>query len=64
MNMLRNFSSYFAPSVKTVADDGEVPAFVVFSNKTLEAMATYFPQTEEELQEIYGISSAKVEKLR
>ena len=25
-------------------------------------MATYFPQTEEELQEIYGVSSAKVEK--
>ena len=47
---------------KTVADDGEVPAFVVFWNKTLEAMATYFPQTEEELQEIYGVSSAKVEK--
>ena len=47
---------------KTVADDGEVPAFVVFSNKTLEAMATYFPQTEEELQQIYGVGPAKVEK--
>ena len=47
---------------KTIADKEEVPAFVVFHDKTLREIATYFPRTEDELQQIYGVGPAKVEK--
>ncbi len=47
---------------KTIAEEEEVPAFVVFSDKTLKEIATYFPQTKEALRQIHGIGPAKVEK--
>ncbi len=47
---------------KTIADEEDIPAFVVFHDKTLREIATYFPRTEEELQQIYGVGPAKVEK--
>ena len=47
---------------KTIADEEGVPAFVIFWNKTLEDMATYFPQTEEEFMQIHRVSPAKTEK--
>ena len=47
---------------KTVADKEEVPAFVVFHNKTLREMATTFPRTEEAFTQIHGVSLAKTEK--
>ena len=47
---------------KTIADEEGVSAFVIFWNKTLEDMATYFPQTKEEFMQIYRVSPAKVKK--
>ncbi len=47
---------------KIIAEEEEVPAFVVFSDKTLKEMATYFPQTEETFRQIHGVGAAKVEK--
>ncbi len=47
---------------KMVADEEEVPAFVVFSDRTLQEMATYFPQTEDAFLRIHGVGPVKVEK--
>ena len=47
---------------KTIAEVEEVPAFVVFSDKTLKEMATSFPRTREAFLQIHGIGPAKVEK--
>ena len=47
---------------KSIAEEDGNPAFVIFHDKTLREIATYFPQTKEELQQIYGIGHAKVEK--
>lgn len=47
---------------KTIADEEGVSAFVVFWNKTLKEMATYFPQTKEEFMEIHRVTPAKAEK--
>jgi ATP-dependent DNA helicase RecQ len=47
---------------KAKATELDVPAFVVFSDKTLKHLALANPQTLEELRRIYGISEAKVER--
>ena len=47
---------------KTIANEEEVPAFVVFHNKTLQEMATSFPRTKEAFVQIRGISFTKMEK--
>ena len=47
---------------KTIAEAEEVPAFVVFSDRTLKEMATCLPQTEEEFTQIHGVGPAKFEK--
>ena len=47
---------------KTVADEEEVPVFVVFHNKTLREMATSFPRTREAFAQIHGVGPARVEK--
>ena len=46
---------------KLAAERG-VPAYVVFSNKTLEQMATLKPDSEDEALTIDGIGPAKAEK--
>jgi DNA helicase-2/ATP-dependent DNA helicase PcrA len=46
--------------VRSEAD--EVPAYVVFSDATLEALAEVRPQDRHGLQEIKGIGPSKVEK--
>lgn len=40
----------------------EVPPYVVFSNKTLEALARYQPLTPEEALHIPGIGAAKIQR--
>ena len=45
-----------------MADEEGVPAFVVFHDKTLREMATYFPQTREAFTQIHGVSVTKMEK--
>ena len=47
---------------KTIADEEGVSAFIVFWNKTLEEMATYFPQTKEEFMQIHRVTPEKTEK--
>ena len=47
---------------KTIADVEDVPAFVVFNDKTLREIAIHFPKTEEEFMQIHGVGAAKVEK--
>lgn len=47
---------------KIIADEEGVSAFVVFWNKTLEEMATYLPQTEEEFKQIFRVSPEKAIK--
>ncbi len=44
------------------ADAANIPAFVVFSDRTLAEMATYFPQSEQSLLAIHGVGSRKLEQ--
>ncbi len=47
---------------KELAEAANVPPFVIFSDRTLTEMASGLPQTPEELLQIHGIGSAKLEK--
>ncbi|MDQ4075046.1 MAG: DNA helicase RecQ [Chloroflexota bacterium] len=47
---------------KRLADKANVPAYVVFSDRSLAEMATYYPQTIERLLTIHGVGQAKLEK--
>jgi ATP-dependent DNA helicase RecQ len=47
---------------KQVADQKNVPAYVVFSDATLRAMVQYRPQTEDELLNISGVGMKKLEQ--
>lgn len=47
---------------KELAEQMEVPPYVIFPDTTLMEMAYYYPQHEEMLTGIYGIGSAKLKK--
>ena len=47
---------------KELADESGVPPFVIFADKTLVEMATYFPQSGENFLNIHGIGKVKAEK--
>lgn len=47
---------------KQVADERGVPPYVIFSDRSLEEMATYFPHTPEALGQMYGVGRRKVEQ--
>lgn len=47
---------------KKVATEKEVPPYVVFSDKSLEEMATLYPTSIEELQNINGVSEGKAKR--
>lgn len=47
---------------KKIADERSVPPFVVFQDPSLEDMATQYPITMEELQNIVGVGSGKARK--
>ena len=47
---------------KIIADAEDVPAFVVFNDRSLREIAIHFPKTEEEFMQIHGVGPAKVEK--
>jgi ATP-dependent DNA helicase RecQ len=47
---------------KEVADAANVPAYVVFSDRTLAEMAARFPRNQESMLQIHGIGQAKREK--
>lgn len=44
------------------AKNMKVPAYVVFTDKTLREMSTYLPVTRDEMLEISGVAQAKYEK--
>ena len=48
---------------KSYADENDVPAFIVFSNRTMIDLANKNPKTKLELQRVYGFGPAKVETL-
>jgi len=45
-----------------LADATGVPPYVIFSDKTLVEMATYFPHSRETLLDIHGVGAVKCEK--
>lgn len=47
---------------KELALVGNIPPYVVFSDKTLMEIASEYPQTEERLREVHGIGDHKIEK--
>lgn len=46
----------------SIADQERLPAYCIFHNKTLQAMASQLPQSVEEFRRINGIGPAKTEK--
>jgi ATP-dependent DNA helicase RecQ len=47
---------------KKIADDKGVPAYIIFSDRTLGEMAAYVPQTSAELRRISGVGEFKLEE--
>jgi len=47
---------------KTIATEQNVPPFVVFGDRTLNEMATYFPQSKNSLATIFGVGKSKLEQ--
>ena len=46
---------------RRLADEKRVPAYVVFSDRTLLDMAARRPQSREEFLEVHGVGHRKVE---
>lgn len=49
---------------RQLAEEEDVPPYIIFSDATLQEMALYLPQTEEELQQINGLGAFKMAKYR
>ncbi len=47
---------------KQLADERGLPPYVIFSDRTLEEMATYFPHTPADLERIHGVGQRKLEQ--
>lgn len=47
---------------KQLADAANVPPYVIFADRSLQEMATYFPQSDASLAMIYGVGMAKLER--
>ena len=47
---------------KALADEVNVPPYVIFPDRTLIEMSAYFPQSRESLLEINGVGQAKLER--
>jgi ATP-dependent DNA helicase RecQ len=47
---------------KELADEQDIPPYVIFPDTTLMEMSYYFPQSEESLLGIYGVGSSKQKK--
>jgi ATP-dependent DNA helicase RecQ len=47
---------------KRLADERQVPAYVVFSDRTLQAMAVRKPRTPHEFLEVHGVGQKKLEE--
>jgi ATP-dependent DNA helicase RecQ len=58
----RGFFEQLRKHRKTMADDAGVPPFVIFSDRSLIEMATYFPQNREQFLDIHGVGAVKYER--
>jgi ATP-dependent DNA helicase RecQ len=47
---------------KEIADEVGVPAYVIFSDRALQEMATYYPQTETHFLAMNGVGQVKLER--
>ncbi len=47
---------------KEMADERNVPPYVLFSDATLKELSRYFPETEEDMLEIKGVGERKFEQ--
>ena len=47
---------------KTIAEQDDVPPFVVFSDATLADMADKFPESQFEFLDIHGVGQTKLER--
>jgi ATP-dependent DNA helicase RecQ len=45
---------------KELADEGGVPPYVIFSDRSLAEMATYYPHSRAAFSAIYGVGEAKL----
>jgi ATP-dependent DNA helicase RecQ len=52
----------FKAERKQLADKANLPPYAIFSDRTLNEMAHYFPHSEQSLLRINGIGQAKLEK--
>ncbi len=47
---------------KEIADEAKVPPYVIFSDRTLIEISAFFPQTIENMRNIYGIGEEKLKR--
>ena len=47
---------------KRLADERQVPAYVVFSDRTLQGLAARRPLTRDEFLEVHGVGQKKLEQ--
>jgi len=47
---------------KKLADASNLPPYIIFPDKTLIEMATFFPQSREIMMELHGVGSVKFER--
>ncbi len=47
---------------KKIADEQNVPPYIIFADTSLKDMATYFPQTPEQFSGMYGVGEEKLKK--
>jgi ATP-dependent DNA helicase RecQ len=47
---------------KALADQANLPPYVIFSDRTLIQMATFFPKTDVEMLQIHGVGAVKLDR--
>lgn len=47
---------------KQIADQKNVPPFVIFGDKTLQELAYYYPQTKEDFSHMFGVGDEKLKQ--
>ena len=62
LNFNRKLFEILRAERKDMADASGVPPYVIFSDKTLVEMATYFPHSRENLLDIHGVGAVKCER--
>jgi ATP-dependent DNA helicase RecQ len=58
----RNLFELLRTQRKSIADQSNVPPFVIFSDRSLIEMATYFPADAEGLLNIHGVGKVKCDR--